>query len=489
MRFINEELVIEYFETQFLEKYVNDSSIEATYKRMNKEVTYRQIVLFKPETAFPEQLDSLREKVKTIQSEAEEGKDFAQLVAKYSQDIKTSHMQGFKPSINWENSITNPVDDIVFKLKVGDIRSIETHDAFYIVQVTQINEVNTKPLEEEKENIKLKLRDVYMERCLDEFEKFKKSLLDENDIVWNQKALQQIAVWSGIPGFFTNKYQDIINNEINSGNNLTILMYSEGQGVVDYKELLFLLDNVLTIKTLSQYKIKDIQDFLLEAVRTNLIVQKARELDLEKNIFHAETKNPVLRSRIVGLYNIAVVDSQIPERTEKTLREFYENHKDSTFYQLEKVNIYALISDNIEKIELYKQKLSEGIPFEKLEDRIFVKTFVKSRDGVIKTFLGNEKPYLGEAAMRLALNQVDGPVEYYDVDKGTIQYAIIKCVGRVEEKQLTYEDVKDKIEDTFIEYYRNKINKSVVDELYRKYPVEIYKDVLAEKISFLGKNE
>lgn len=484
MRNINEELVIEYFQTQFLEKYVNDASVEATYKRMNKEVTYRQIILYKPENASPDVLNSLREQLNSIRKEAEVGKDFSQLVELYSQDVNAAITKGFKSPANWENSITNPVDDIAFGLNVGEIRSIETKDALYVIQVTQISEVTTNTLEEEKDNIKTKLSDIYVERSLEEFENFKKSILVEEEIVWNQKALNQIVTWSGIPGFFTNKYQEIIKKEIEENRNQSILTYDKTN--IDYREFLYLLDNILTIKTLGQYKLKDIQDFLIEAVRTNIIAKKARDLELEKNIFHANTKNPVLRSRIVGLYNLAVIESKIPERTEKTLREFYEDQKDSTFYQLEKVNIYTLIADDKEKIESYKKRLDEGIPFEKLEDRILVRTFIRDRDGVIKSFLSKEKPYLGEAAMRLNLNEVAAPVEYYDYEKSIKQYAIIKCVGKVEEKQLTYDDVQNKIEEIFIEHYRTQIEKDIREELHKKYPVEFYYDVVKENLSFLG---
>jgi hypothetical protein len=122
------------------------------------------------------------------------------------------------------------------------------------------------------------------------------------------------------------------------------------------------------------------------------------------------------------------------------------------FYQLAKVNIYALVDSSRSAIEKMKQKLDQGVPFEKLASTILVKTFIRQRDGGIDSYLSNEPPDLGETAFKLRLFETAGPIEYKDT-ANVRQYALIKCMHIREEKQLTYSDVK--------KHYCNRFCKSL----------------------------
>jgi hypothetical protein len=117
------------------------------------------------------------------------------------------------------------------------------------------------------------------------------------------------------------------------------------------------------------------------------------------------------------LYDKTVIESQIPEPTEAALWEFYQANQDSLYYQLEKINLFAMIfSDKAEADQMWA-KIQAGTPFEKASDRWFVKTFIKDRDGQIKSYLSKEPPYLGEAAFKLKEGEVDGVIEYTDPKK------------------------------------------------------------------------
>ena len=244
-----------------------------------------------------------------------------------------------------------------------------------------------------------------------------------------------------------------------------ILKYSQGK--VDLKEYLRLLDDVLTWARVPSKKEDDIKKFILEAVRTDRIVRKARELDLEKDIFNPRTTNPVLRNEVVRLYNRQMIDAQIPKPTEKALEDFYTANKDSLFYQLPKVTIYAVIDSNRNRIVELKRKLDQNTPFEKLAPEIFVKTYIRQRDGTMDTFLEDEPPYLANAAFTLKLNEIAGPIEYNDTVKGK-QYALIKCMAIREEKQLSFNDVEKTITTEFTNYYRDKISKATQERLKKK---------------------
>ena len=132
-----------------------------------------------------------------------------------------------------------------------------------------------------------------------------------------------------------------------------------------------------------------------------------------------------------------------------------------------------IYSDSAEAVADIKE-INSGTPFEKVKNAWWNKAFIRERDGSLKSYKLNEPPYLAKAAFKLGLNDVAGPIEYYDSTKGQ-QFAVIKCIYIQPEKQLTYDDVKGKrIQEEFKNYYRQKISDEVDAQLKKKYSVEIF---------------
>jgi len=479
-RFISEELVFEYFKKQFLGKYTSDEFALKTYEKMGKQVLYRQIVLHKPEKTTPLQLDSLKKKAIEVKTEIEKGKEFDKLITQYSQYIASSNSDANMPVVGWEQSISNPIDNVIFGLNIGDVRIIEAYNAYHIVQVMEVKKVEVEPFHKIKDDIITKLKKGYYETSLEEYDKAKKDLLNIDELEWNKKALDQLVEWLKIPNFYIDIYKDTLQYAISHSRNLTILTYSNGK--VDFKEYLRLLNDILIPIDTRNITEKDFKNFIIEAIRTDIIVKKAKALDLEKEIFNSGTANPVLKSQIVRLYDQAVVESQIPETSAQNLKKFYEEQKDSLYYQLEKKNFYIMIFPHKEKALEVTSKIKEGIPFEKITGRWLVKTYIRDRDGKIKSYKSKEKPLLGETAFKLNLDEITGPIQYNDPEKGE-QYAIIKCADIRPEKQLLFDDVKNTIGDDFKNFQRNKLRTELRANLWKKYDIEIYKDVLTKKLT------
>lgn len=484
-RIINEELVGQYYQKQFFSKYVNDSTIRAAYNETGREVIYQQIVLQKPDSSLNQDPGLLRNVAIDIKNKLEKGESFKKVINSFAKFTKGYKNQGETSSINWEQSLSNESNYIIFNMKAGEIKILESAQFIGIIKIIKYNELPKKPFNKVESDIKSNLEKRYTDISLEEFDRTKNLNLDEKNIEWNDNAVEQLLVWSNTPGFFEKNYQDTINNAVKNGNNFTILKYSDT--VVDLKEYLRLLNEVLKIGKSGKIGRDDLKDFIVEALRTNLIVEKAKKLGMEKEILNSKTSNPILRNSIVELYDKKMYDLNLPEMNEANLRKFYEENKDSVFYQFPKVNLFVLISSDENTILEYKKKLGQGTPFEKLAEMYYVKTFIKNRKGNIETFLEDEEPYLGEAAFKLKLNEIEGPVKYTD-KKNNVQYALIKCAGLQEEKQLEYKDVEKTIADTFKEYYRKKIFKEVNLKLRRKYPFEVYDSVLSEKLSLLEAN-
>jgi hypothetical protein len=481
-RSINEELVIRYYKTQFYGRYVNEDSMQNAYKEMGREVVYQQIVLAKPKNASRKDTDSLKLLASTIRMRVRKGEDWVKLATQYSQDLE-SRSGNTLQSVNWKMSLANDLNDAVFHLPVNDVRILDSGESFHIVKIVRINKIDVQPYAKVKEDIRKALDERYAEFSYEEFDRAKKGLIDEGKVKWNPKALRQLVQWSNIPGFYQTSYADTLRDAISHGRNTVILKYSNVQ--VDLKEYLRFLNAVLTWGDFVSVNQDKVKKFVLEAVRTSMIVDKAIKLGLEKDVFTPATTTPVLRSGIVWLYDRHEIEERIPPATEKALKEFYQANRDSLYYQLAKVNIYAAVDSTRNVIEGMKEKLNQNVPFERLAPEILVKTYIRKRGGTLATFAGDEPPFLAEPAFKLKLNEVAGPIEYLDPAKGK-RYALIKCVGTREEKQLSYDDVKKTIADDFAKYHRERIAQSVRERLKRKYSVTIYRDVLQKLFSSIG---
>jgi hypothetical protein len=481
-RSINEELVIRYYTTQFYSRYINEDSVRSAYREMGKEVFFQQVVLAKPMDASREEIDSLKLLARSISMRIRSGEDVATLAAHYSRD-RNSESANALQRVNWEMSLSSSVNYAAFHLPLGAVRIVDNRESFHVVTIVRINKVDVQPFSKVKENIRKTLEARYSEFAYEEFEKAKQSLLDETRVKWNPEALRQLAQWSSIPGFYQTVYADTLRAAIARGHNVVILKYLKTQ--VDLREYLRLLNDVLIWGNYTSVDQDAVKKFVLEAVRTGMIVEKAVALGLEKDVFTPATTNPILKNEIVRLYDRHEIEEKVPSASEAALREFYRANRDSLYYQLAKVNIYAVIDSNKVVIEKMKTRLEQNVPFEKLAPEILVKAFIRTRDGILQTHFGVEPPFLAEAAFKLKLNEIAGPIEYTDPANGK-QYALIQCVETREQKQLTYDEARRTIADDFVNYHRNRIARSVQEGLKKQYAVTIYKDVWQRTLSSIG---
>ena len=415
-----------------------------------------------------------------LSSQLARGATFADLVSACRRWLQASTAAVDTVTVAWKNGLMGGADSIIFKLRVGQVAILNFSAALEIVQIVRINTLSVAPYEKVKDDIYNTLRERFATAATEDFTRETDALVDEHALEWNEKALKDLLVWSNIPGFYASLYGDTLSAAIAEGRNPVLLNYRGGR--VDLREYLRLLNEVLILPGRGNFRVDDLKKFMLEAIRTDRVVRKARALGLEEGIFSFRSTDPVLRDRIVSLYNKRVIEASIPALTEGTMREFYAENRDSLDYQLAKVNIYAVISTDRKEIDSVWQMHLRGTVFEKLAPQIDVKTFIRDRsDDTIRSYLSTETPFLGKAAFTLTLNQVAGPVEYFDPERGTC-YAIIKCVGIRPEKQLTLDDARKTIAADFKELQTAKIGNETAKMLKNKYGFRVFEDALMRGI-------
>ena len=181
------------------------------------------------------------------------------------------------------------------------------------------------------------------------------------------------------------------------------------------------------------------------------------------------------------MYNQAEIETKLPEATDEALHRFYKENENTLYYQLEKRNLFVMIFPTKVDAENASAKINTGTPFEKVTGVYLVKTYIKERNGDIKSFNNDEKPTFGKVGFELKESEVTGPVEFKD-ENNQSKYAVIKCYHIRPEKQLTYDDVKNSITEDFKNYHREKTEKEIEVQLRSKYNPVINEEVLAKVI-------
>ncbi|MFZ0452582.1 MAG: peptidyl-prolyl cis-trans isomerase [Ignavibacteriaceae bacterium] len=477
-RVVNNELINKYYDKEFMEKFANEKKAAEAYKAMEKEIIYNEIILPIPENSTKEILDSLKATAIKIEDGLSKNYDINGLIQIYS--LKNPIINNQK-KLTWSQSIMDPVGDVIFNLKKGFTRVIVSKDGYHIVKVSDIKKIKLEPFAKIKDKIISQLKTGYYWAYNNEYDKFRNELIDKSSIKWNQKGLDQIVKWSKNDKFYAGVYKDTIQNAILNGRNFEIMSYNNGN--IDLGEYLRLLEEVVILSPNTVLTSQFVKKFILDAVYDDNVVKAAKKLGLEKELINPETKDPLIKDRLIYLYNQAVIEASIPETTPEALHKFYEDHKDSIFYQLKVVYIYARVYSDSAKAAADINEIKKGTPFEKVNDAWLVKMFIRNRDGSLKAYRTAGGDYLAKAAFKLNLNESAGPIEYNDSSKGK-QFAVIKCFKIQPEKQLTYDDVKGKrIEEEFKNYYRKKNSDELEVMLKKKYNVRIFENVLSEAIA------
>ncbi len=465
-----EEVLIAYYERQYEHPYLNEETIRAQHEAMGRAVTYRRIVLRKPAGATPAVLDALRSTVETIRRQSDAGVPAATLVQRYSEEDLSVNEGGLMPPVTWEQATRSPLDAAVFQLDHGDAVSLETPDAFVIAIGERVDERPVPPLASVHERIVETLRGHYAEQANQAYYEERQALVDSASVRWNDEVLREIVEWARAPGFFRDTYPGVVGAYLAEHGDAVV--FTDRAGELRLRDLPRLLGEVLTVRNSDSNRSRAfVQDFLLEAVRADRMLDRADALGIREALLRPGTPSPVLASAFVEFYDQKRIEARLPEPTDAALRAFYQTHVDSLFYQL--ATVYTEVIERTSEAEIDEAwaRVQEGVPFDEVSSRRLVRSFERTRDGEIVSRFLQEPPYLGDVAFGLREGDVAGPVAY-DTPEGR-RYAIVKATQRLDERPLTYDEVRDRVAEAFTEEHRQRLAAEVEAELRARYEVEV----------------
>ncbi len=149
---------------------VSDSDVESYYERnlksgKNDQVRVSHIFIAIPENADAAKVLEREEYARKIAARAKAGEDFAALAKQMSEDRNTRAEGGDLGYFGKEMGLPKPVEELVFSMKIGEVGGpVRGNQGFHVIKLVDRKAADVKPLNDVKEDLRMKLRQKEMER-------------------------------------------------------------------------------------------------------------------------------------------------------------------------------------------------------------------------------------------------------------------------------------------------------------------------------------
>lgn len=165
-----------------------------------------------------------------------------------------------------------------------------------------------------------------------------------------------------------------------------------------------------------------------------------------------------------------VIDKELAsvDVNEDEIKAYYENSKDK-FKEPEQLRAKHILVDSEEEAIKIAKEIEAGLAFE--DAALKNSKCPSSQNGGDLGFFGkgNMVPEFEDAAFALDVDKVSEPV------KTQFGYHLIKVVEKKEAREKALEEVKDSIKAAMIQEKQNEKYFTLVEDLKKKYKVEMYK--------------
>lgn len=220
-------------------------------------------------------------------------------------------------------------------------------------------------------------------------------------------------------------------------------------------------------------------DLLKQYIAKELIARKARRLGYDKDPEIRKQVEEIKKQILVG----KVLEKEMKEKVKITPNQvelYYKANKDS-FVQPAKAIIAHILVENEEIAKDVLKKIKEGSDFGEMAKEYSADEKTKDKNGVIPTSIEEGQKFISgigaeeEFIKTVFITEKGSVSEPVKTEKG---FHLIKVLEREAEKQLTFEEVKDRAEAEYKTKQQEVVYKELIDEVLQSEKVEIYEDNL-----------
>ncbi len=149
--------------------------------------------------------------------------------------------------------------------------------------------------------------------------------------------------------------------------------------------------------------------------------------------------------------------------SDKEIRDTFE-HEPEKFVKPLEVNFSRIVQKEKATADLVYKKLKEGASFSSLIDKYTLKNEEKLRSGELGYDYIGSFGLFGEKLSDLKVGEFSTPLLYQ-----TGEYHIFKCLGRIEERRLSFEEAKELVRQYVIDKKFKKVRNNTIETVKEKH--------------------
>lgn len=213
--------------------------------------------------------------------------------------------------------------------------------------------------------------------------------------------------------------------------------------------------------------------FLEELVKRELLYQEALKKGLDKDPAYQKKLEDFKKINLVGL----LLEREIETKTkvsDKEIRDYYEKNK-KDFAPVSQVSLSHILVNTEKEAQKILERLKKGEDFAQIAKKSSIDTVSAKKGGDLGFFSkGDIPPEFRIAAVRLKTGEVSEPI------KTKSGYEIIKVTDKKVGQVIEFEKIKNLISQNLLAEKQKESFDSYMEELKKKYKVEVNKEALSK---------
>jgi peptidyl-prolyl cis-trans isomerase C len=441
---------------------VSEADLQNWYENMGEEIHARHILVASLEDA------------QAVRTELDGGADFAALAMERSKDPSAAQNAGDLSWFRW-GTMVPAFQEVAFGLSENEISEpVQTDFGFHVIQLLGRRQVDRQPFDQAKATIEQTIRQQKTQIRLREFlvaVREKAELrLDMDMLAIIQETFRDTT---GPLEFLSNLDPNVMNLKL------------QVRPLVRYLDTALLAgdfvrqaNSVPPVNRPSFYDTTATKEFIFQMIYTQILEREARllridlseEYQLQLRQFREQLMSDKMRNDLL----------QRPvDVTGEMLRAYYDEHPEE-FSTPPQVRVREALVETQEEANQIIERVRRGAKFADICGQVTQRPGLRVRQGDLGIFRRFEHPNLFDAAQRLEVGQVGGPV-YHATQTGA-QWSVIEVIHRADAEIKTFEEVEDRILNKLRNEMRQEAMEGWLAEMRNDTKIQINEESLAATI-------
>jgi parvulin-like peptidyl-prolyl isomerase len=455
---------IEWNKKQVLLSYLKDLEIHAKITASEQEVR-KAFIRFNEKIAASHLYAENEEQANNLYELLKIGVDFELLAQQVFSDSVLKNNGGYLGYFSW-GDMDPAFEEAIYEMGIGEFsKPVKTEYGYSIIK---LEDKVTHPLLTEHEFLQKKNsleRSIKISKKKASEREYLKNVLDINNIVFNEKSLDDII----------NKFNGIIGEKEKSGGGFPEIISAEYK---DQKVSQEEIENrLLNLPHFHRKKITGKEN--LKAIIKGFFLQdELIKIAIEKDY----DKDPLINETIEKINNNIFLKYKFDEITynfhitDSVLNDFYSMNIDK-FSSERELNLQEIIVNNKELADSLLLMIKNGDDFGQLANEHSLRTWSAENDGIVGFAPIKQFGSYGEYFWESEVGEVIGPLKIES------SYGIFRILGKNDSKPIEFEKIKSEVIKgaqfekkseivmNYIDSLRGKINVEVNNELLHSYNI------------------